>query len=305
MNDVTFENFQNKTGEDIKSFFQDFVDFSDKYYQNLVGYYNDGEELLSATTNALEDLYNNANFFKDVIENYIDALSATYDYWELLDNFETAYQKIETIKNSQKWFRSSKGLNFTGETKKDYILKQNQTLTTVADELGYEIPNDDWVDIALSNRLKEEDYDLNGGAKLKVVFKNNSEYNLTSVIDAVSGEKMYGLDFDKKLEFVDDDIKVLSYKQTILQAFDILLGLIKGDNPEFPNTGLSPDLIGGNNNSFQYPVIFRQLVETFNNDDSFTEFTVDDISQEQDQTFLNTVVKTRLSETLEQNLKVS
>lgn len=94
----------------------------------------------------------------------------------------------------------------------------------------------------------------------------------------IFGESVYGKDLQKKLEFADDDLKVLGYKETIRQAFEIALNLRRGDNPEFPNDGLQSSLVIGQNlNSILYPSLLRQLYDVFAKDDTMRSIAIVDV----------------------------
>lgn len=297
-----FDRYKEITNVDIEQFFTDFQSFVNFDYQNIANYYTKGSELDGDVVDRLFELKDFSIKIRNTWNTFKDNLSTTKDFWDLLDTYETVDNKIDTIINSQKWYRSNKGLTFDTETEKDYVLKQHQTLSNLADEVGYLNPNDDWVDIALRNDLTEEDYNIDGGVKIKIVFQNNLNYKLNSVIDSISGEKVYGRDIQKKIEFENEDLKILSYKDTIIQAYNILLKTVKGSVPEFIGDGIDKALVGSNINTIQYPILIRQLADLFSKDDSFIEFSVDRIYREIDHVFIEVSVKTRIGESLNENL---
>lgn len=299
---TVLEKFKEITNIDIESFLFDFQDFVNSDYQNIVNYYTAGVNLNGDVVERLSNLSNTSRNIRDTWNNFYESLSGTLDFWDLLDIYETVDNKISTIINSQKWFRSNKGLIFDSETEKDYVLKQHQTLSNLADEVGYLTPNDDWVNLALRNNLREEDYTSEGGIKIKIVFQNNLNYKLNSVLDSISGEKIYGIDLQKKLIYENNDLGYLSYKDTMEQTFSILLNIVKGSVPEFIGDGIDKALVGSNINSIQYPILIRQLVDIFSKDDSFVEFLIDDIYREIDSVFLKLSVKSRIGEVLKENL---
>ena len=183
---------------DIDQYFSDFSDFTNNQYQKIVDYYSDNADLEGQVILDLLDLAKRAVQINNTFINYKDRLTNRFDDWELLENFEKTKSSIATIINSQKWFRSTKSLFYDNKFSKDYVLKQFQTLSNLAFELGYSDPNNDWSDIALRNNLKEEDYEIQGGSILKVSFSNNLDYKLNSVLDSFDGEKVYGKDFQKE-----------------------------------------------------------------------------------------------------------
>ena len=289
----TFDRFTSRTGTDIHLFLSNFVDFFDNYYQNIADYYTNNGVLNSITLTKLSDLVS----FRDSVRNSfnvnIDILGDLFDMWELLDQFEECSTKIDTALNSQKWFRSNKILGYDNGTEKDHVLGQGETLSLLADDLGYTTPNDDWINVALRNQLREEDYTEEGGNKLKVVFQNNADYKLKGIVGAISGQTMLGRDICKKIQYINNDIYVLSYIDTAFQSLNILMNTFKGSVPEFPDDGIDKRLAGSNINSIQYPVIFRQISKIISKDDSFKSVTLSSITNKDDVIFVNFKIQAR------------
>jgi len=289
---------------DIQLFLNDYSKFIDNQYQKIIDYYSSGKPITKSTIDSLDDIVKRSS---GIINSYSinrDRLSSDYDSWELLSLLQDIHENILTIKNSKIWFKSDKDLSYNTDNKYDYILKQGQTLESLAGELGYSTPQDSWVDLALDNDLIEEDYSPAGGVLLKVSFKNNLEVNISTVQDAPRGKKVYGKDISKQISYVDDDLYVLDYDETINQSFGILISLTKGSVPEFPRDGIDKSIVSSNINSLQYPVLFRQLSSIFVKDDSFKDFSFTSIKREQDSIFIEAQASTRLNEVLEQRLAI-
>jgi hypothetical protein len=66
--------------------------------------------------------------------------------------------------------------------------------------------------------------------------------------------------------------------------------------------GIDKQLIGVSSVFFQYPVLFRQLVNLIAKDDSFINFTVLNISKDNDNTIMEVQVSTRIDEIINQQL---
>jgi len=136
----------------------------------------------------------------------------------------------------------------------DFTLKQNQTIENLIQDIGSSNRDQDWINLALRNDLKEEDYTPEGGVVLKATFQNNAKIEILSVLDNIQGTNVYGKDIYRRFIFEDNDLLSLSPENTIHQAFDINIELRRGDNPEFANDGLQSSLIVGSNlNSILYP----------------------------------------------------
>ena len=301
MDTTTFSRFLTATKIDIHQFFEDFVSFFNNDYQNVVDYFLNGGELLSQTLTDLNALTATAAQIRRIY-NTNAQLTSYYDDFELLDYFETACTKLDTVSNSQKWFRANKGLTFDNKTEIDYVLSQGQTLATLAQNVGYTNPNNDWVNIALRNNVREDDYTEVGGISLKITFQNNNDYKLKSVLDSISGINIYGMDISCIISYENNDLTVLGYTETRDQTFSTLLNLTKGSVPEFPGDGLDKSLIGGNVNSLQYPVMIRQISETFAKDDLFKSVSMTKITREQNQVLATVTATTRLGDVIPQNL---
>jgi len=186
-----------------------------------------------------------------------------------------------------------------------YTLKQNQTLERVAsDVLGKS--QEGWFDVAIENKLTEEDYSMEGGNNIELKFSNvNQGVEINSVVDVMIGKSIYGKDVYRKIQIENEDLKVLNNDETILQAVDILINLKKEDNPDSPNSGLqSAIIIGSNRASLNFPIIERQLTETFNTDDSLQNFSLKELRIDQDSALVDYEVQTRLNETYDGQVSI-
>jgi hypothetical protein len=277
-----FDKFLNITGKDIQLFFEKFIIFSSTDYQKIINFITLNANLPSDSILKLEELIDEVEIIKNCFFNFKDMLSINCDFWELLDSFEDVSIKLDTVKNSSKWSRSIKNLTYSDSFEKEYILKQHETLEELASNIGYDNPDDDWINLAINNGLNEEDYDINGGTLLRVSFKNNGNYQVKTVLGSSEGEKVYGLDLNKKIIFLNNDLLSLNHKETLLQTTDILLNLYKGDNPEYREDGVDKGLIGSSINALQYPVLFRQLINLFSKDDSYESIFLNNIKREDD-----------------------
>lgn len=208
------------------------------------------------------------------------------DEWNLVEFIDEIKIKLKSISNSSKWLRSSKTLNtWRGAIlQTDYVLEDEETLESVSSQVNGELTSqDDWVRIAIENDISEFDYGVQSNKKINITKKifSSPNYFLNSVVDNLKNEKLYGLDFDVKITFENDDIKTLDYEQTVRQSALVLVNLKKGDIPEYPSLGVDQKVcIGSNIGSVLFSSIKRQLQETFRTDDSIRNFSINDISYE-------------------------
>jgi hypothetical protein len=143
----------------------------------------------------------------------------------------------------------------------------------------------------MRNDLTELSYDTLGGKILKLPM-NFSAYYLDSVIDNLSGEKLYGKDIQKKFKFENNDIKILSYTETFVQAIRIMISIRIGTVPEFPTLGYQQELVVGSNlAAYNLPILTRQLKGVFKTDDTVTLFEIKKIERKDDAVSLNFVIQ--------------
>lgn len=227
-------------------------------------------------------------------------------WWEVITVLEQIDSVFLSLINIHRWSKSSLSkFGYSSDIQINHTLTENQTLERISkDVLQQQDPNDDWYKIALSNDLSEEGYTVNGGVEIQLSnSKNRSNSQVTSVVDILAGKKINGIDLDQKITYVVDgngfsDLALLSHEATVEQTVKILLLLKKNSNPDHPNDGLqSSVVIGGNRALLNFPVIIRQMTQTFATDDSLKNFMVKNLAFEQDNLLISYEVETRLNET--------
>jgi hypothetical protein len=283
---------------DLKSHYNDFIDFISNDHKQIIDFYSGNSVSLEhSVTDKLQKLILKTTEILNSISLNKEAFE-TIEFWEVCDDLENMKIKLQTITQTAKYLRSSisKGV-YNTQTISGVNLDFNQSLVRKF--------NDNLEDVAVFNDLAEENYTSKGGIILQTKLNNiQNPTNITTVVDSLIGEKMYGLDIFKKITFENDDVKVCSYKETVSQAIDILINLNQGDNPEYPEDGKTPNLIGSNINSMQFPVLFRQLSDLFTTDDTLSGFAVTDIKVEKDSTYINYEINTKYNETISKQIKI-
>ena len=292
--------FKKITRFDLQTYLLIFDYFVTNQFQSILNYYQGSSNTVPERSISMLDQLNvRALIVEDVINNNRNRFEST-DWWDLLEILEDIKGKLHTMKNTPKWSRTSvvntlRAQNPTTEV----VLRQNQTIESLlGDSLGYSDRHQDWYDVAIKNDMIEEDYTTGGGAKLKVAASGEVSFSIQSVVDIIDSETMKGKELDKKLQWENDDLKVLNGDDTFLQDMEILSNLRKGDNPEFVSHGLSPEVaVGQNINGISYPILMRQLNETFNRDDSIESFEVTNIERAQDGIFMEMEITSKSYET--------
>ncbi|HNQ20071.1 MAG TPA: hypothetical protein PKI46_03305, partial [Bacteroidales bacterium] len=218
------------------------------------------------------------------------------DFWELFEFFEDIRTKLQTISKLSKYLRSSRtDYNFSTGFAHPYTTSNEQTLEQISSNILNDKDSDnDWLKISMSNDLTEVEYDIDGGEDIILYREKFAQNFVTSVIDNMVGEKIYGLDIQRKLEFSNDDLKVLPYKETVFQTVEILSNLRKGDIPEFSYIGVNQKLyVGSNIANLAYSALIRELNRVFQTDNLFINFKVLEIKIEQDTYILKFQVETK------------
>ncbi|HPI19956.1 MAG TPA: hypothetical protein PKY56_06245 [Candidatus Kapabacteria bacterium] len=296
------DDFETMTSYPIKNFLGIFKDFIDFQEQDVLSWYSGSTEVPNI------DSFNRLNWLLLESRNLNNVFFVnrdrfiTADWWELGEIIEDICIKLETISNSSKYYRSSITKNkFTNKIEVSQILRQKQTLEQLSDYVGYEDKDNDWVDVAIRNDLIEEDYTSEGGNLINIAYQSTSQVNIFDVFDNLSNENLYGKDVYRIITFENNDLKVLNYKDTMLQACGILINLKKNSNPEFPTNGIDSDIVAGSNRSnIQYPVLMRQLYNTFSNDDTISSIEIKKFERVQDSILIEIDILTKLNEIIEQ-----
>lgn len=284
------ENFSDKIQMNIDSFFQESLQLLQDYQPDLVKYYsNEGDfpkkafDLLDRLENFVSLIYQKVRQNRNNFNNLSD-----FVVFDQIEDFVSAFRMIE---NYSKWLRSSviKG-RYKTTTEINYILKQNQTIEDVSAEIGWADREQGFLDLTLRNQIKETDYDLHGGLVFKFAYQNDKALQLETVVDEMVGRNLLGKDFGSKIGFKDDDILYLSPEDTFYQTCEILTGLMKNSNPEFPTDGYDKSSISNKNlMRVRLSTFIRQMYETVAKDDTIASFSITDVVEEDDT--LNIIVE--------------
>lgn len=296
------DEFENITQFPIADYLQSFDSFIKRDSQNIIGYYSGDLKSLdkSAYSNLLtlierdQDLFSTISLNKSAFRNY--------KWWVLIDNLEQANTLLLKFNTISKWLRSAiSNSEFNPNPEISIPFNQGQVLEDIQrNVLGSTDWDNTWVETAIKNDLREEDYTSDAGFLLKANFNFTlNNFKINSIVDNPIDTKILGIDLPTKMEIDTtlEDYVVLSPENTFIQTINILINLRKGDNPEFPDQGINPSLVVGSNlNSLSYPTLFRQLTTLFKNDDTIKTFTLVSIRREVDAVFVDFECESRLGD---------
>ena len=263
-----FEKFKTVTGYDIKEFFQSYVDFCNNNYPYIVDYYQGGD-IDAESFHKLDKLISQLNIIEPLFRLHENTLN-DISMWDILDHFSEIETKLLTIKNSDRWLRSA-SVGRTNTLQMEKQLRTGETFESVAEEIEYSAPQDDWLEIVTPQYIIEEDYVVNEGSNTFAVNLKNVGLNyVDNVVDTLVDNNILGKDLDVSFEIKNNDLSVVNYHDSMTQALKIILESLKGSIPEFKDYGLPSDFIGTSVNAIQYPSIFKALMNMFQRDNRWS-----------------------------------
>lgn len=306
------DDFQSLCKKDIGAYFNGIIGFMGSDYVEILNFYTGKSPSVTASSFKNFDFYiTETATFLSLFDQFRRQMG-NLKWWDLLEKVENIDNRLKTLNSINRWARASTAkVGYNPTVQFQHVLRQNETLERVAqDVLGKSDSYDSWYDIAVNNDLIEEGYTPDGGVNLNLTVNNgfSTGFIINSVVDMISSDTVFGKDLYMNLEIDQDasDLVVLDYQDTIMQAIGILATLKKNDNPDFPTHGLqSSVVVGGSRAGMNFPMIQRQMSETFATDDSLKNFTITSMNFDQDNLYVNFSVANRLGETQELTVQVS
>lgn len=285
----------------LQSYFEDYLVFMTQHKQLISKYYTQGDSYPKTSFDLFDNLKNRSKLILEKVSIKRDYLVNFSDF-EVIDQIENIIHCLELVENYSRWLRSSlfKG-KFKQNAEIEVVLRQGQTLESFANEVGYTDRDAGAIDIALRNKIKETDITLEGGVKFRFSYANNNNLILNSIIDNLNGNNLLGKDVKRKLTITNDDLEVLEPYDTFYQTCEILVSLLKNDNPEFPNDGFDKSMLVNKNiiNSM-LPSYLRQLYNIIDRDDSIADFSVSNVILEKDALKIEVTFKSWLNNEVKQ-----
>lgn len=283
------EKFTKFTKLDVQSFLDRFSFFvSSRFYTDVYDYYSGVlKEPNSEAFEYLKSLEKDCNSILSQIKPFKNLLITISDT-NLLYQIEDAKIKLKTVRNLAFFLNTnvdnSNGLEIA------YTLAKNENLQDVSDNV---LNNDDflndWVQIALKNRVNEISYNKDGGLVVNLVSRKDLAVgSVQTVLGSQVGTNALGKDIQRKIEFQNNDVKILGNVETFLQSIEILLNLQRGDIPSNPRLGITTEgVVGSNLNTLNFPITLRELANNFAQDDTIESFRVLDLERKNDYLLVN------------------
>jgi len=302
----TLERFGKLTKFDLESYIRKWDDFYTNHYFDLVDFFNGDADTLNQESNSkFEELKQLSATLEDIILNIGKSL-LRLDDWNLIEYIDELNIKLKVTDNISKFLRSAKYEGFNESSiAVDYTTSDFDTPESIA-QTDRSDPQNDWVDIYVKNNVLETDYKAEeGGLNLQFGRRNLANLSLQTVVDNLVGDNVYGKDIDKEFVYLNDDLKVLSPRDTAKQSILVLARLQKGDIPENTLMGVSPDInIGSNLGLVSLPFLVRELKETFETDDTLIRFNIQEAKTEGSTLFISFEVETFFNLIVTDNIQI-
>ena len=291
--------FENITKFALLQYFQDYRDFLQNDYSDVYAYFSGATESIdSSKINKINNLLSRSNNLIRTFQTFAGKLG-NVGYWELQQYCQDLKDTLERISKLPKYLRTAK----TCRGYKHFIqitedIGGMKTVQDVADKIG----NITEQELILNNDLEEEDYDIDKLSQITALVDNKRGVVVTTIMEQPIGRKIYGKDIDRKITFQDNDLSRVVYESNIEQKSDILLGLIKGDIPEFPVLG--KDIQIGSYSQYNYAELVSDLRDNFLQDDIFESIDITDIDVKDGEIFVTCNIKTKYAYSTTKSIKI-
>ena len=295
-----FEEFKSITNFDIELFIDNYISFIDNEFIDIDSFFSGRKNDLDKNAlNLFNKLKSDCNVILSLFVIHKTSFKSA-SYWMLLELIENINERFDSIDNLSKWYRTNFSVtSYSNTISKNFILKQNQTIEDIVLELNGN--ESDYYKISRNNNALEEI--IVDGKTITVQLRKQANTQIESVIDSLVNESIYGLDLNRNIEFIDNDLVSLEHKATIHQLVEILFGLKINDNPDHPTDGVNPKLlVGATFKSGGYPIILRQLYSTFNQEDSIKSISLTKLQELEDSVFMEFNIETHLNEFIQETL---
>ena len=301
----TVDDFARITGYNLAGLLIRSANFASSDYPRILSYFTGKSDISSQSFNKLKSLiydFDNVTEIFEAQESYFSNMR----YWDLIEKISNIKTFLKTVKNSNRWLRTSVvNASYGSFTTEERQLKKNETIEDIERlDVGSSNPQDSWINTAIKNNSTEES--LTQGSVLNIDLTSVSKsFSITNTVDSIQGKSAYGKDIKSKIGFSDNDVEYLDFEETMSQTVNILLSLTRGENYFYPSIGVSKSNIGVDRANFSFPSLFREMSESISTDDSIKGFEITDIRYDQDAIFYDVKVTTILDKFLSNKIKIT
>lgn len=291
--------FENITKFALLQYFQDYRDFLQNDYSDVYAYFSGSTESIdSSKINKINNLLSRSNNLTRTFQTFAGKLG-NVGYWELQQYCQDLKDTLERISKLPKYLRTAK----TCRGYKPFVqitedIGGMKTIQDVADKFG----NITEQELILNNDLEESDYDIDKLSPITALVDNKRGVVVTTIMEQPAGKKVYGKDINRKITFQDNDLSIVVYESNIEQKSDILLGLMKGDIPEFPVLG--KNIQAGSYSQYNYAELVSDLRDNFLQDDMFESIDITDIDVKDGEIFVTCNIKTKYAYSTTKSVKI-
>lgn len=293
--------FQEITKFDLYQYFVDYADFMRNKFPYVRAYFaGESESVDSSYIEQMNDLVERSNALMRIF-NTFGAKLGNVGYWELQNYCQDLRDTIQRVAKLPKYLRTSK----TSRGYKPYIqaefnvggYRDFKDVSALIDD-----GNVSDTSLILNNDFEEEDYEIDELRNAKAYILNNKEGDVKTILEQPIGDAVYGRDIDRKITFENNDLAVKEYSDNVEQKIEILLELMEGDIPEFPNLGRTH--IGDNYSNYNYTELLREVQSIFMQDDLFLSVSIDDIKIEQGDIYVTIEIFTKYVYAVKRTIKI-
>lgn len=294
MDDVIIE-FQSVTKFPLIDYLSRYRDFMLDSYPALNSYFSgESEKIDNFHLNELKTLTADSKKLMSQFKNFANKFS-NCGYWELMEYLDGLNDTLEKINKLPKFRRTCLGKRgYLPSVEVESSVGDMRTMEDVANSVKeLNSDNTNWIDLMINNDLNEFDWEIDELSPVNVYVNNAVDVVVTTIIDMPIGERIYGKDLNRKIEFENNDLKICEFEDNIDQKCNILLELNRGDVPEDMLFGKHVGLIGSSIKQYGYSELINDITNNFLQNDLFEYVSVNSFNFSNGNLIVSVDIKTK------------
>lgn len=299
--DIVIE-FENVTKFNLLQYFEDYRNFMQNDFTYVSSYYKG--EVASIDSSYIVNLKSLIKKSKNLMQQFINFSSklSNCGFWELQEYCQDLNDTLEKITKLPKYNRvSATKRGYQPYIQVDGSIGGMKTVQDLAQEIDSNGINE--MSLILDNDLSESDWEIDKLSSITAFIDNKTDVVVETILEEPIGKKIYGRDISRKITIEQNDLLIEEYENNIEQKCNILLELIRGDIPEFPNFGKNV-FPGKNVANYNYTELVKDLQSVFLQDDLFESVEVTDVVFSQGDINVTCSIKTKYSYSTVKTLKL-